>query len=372
MGSPLRVLHVVVNMNRGGAETLLMNIYQNIDREKIQFDFLTCKEGVFDKEIEALGGEVHRIPYLTEAGHSGYLQALDHFFAEHKTYQIVHAHMDKMSGLVMRSAKKSGIPVRIAHSHNTRSEGHFLIKLYKWYAGLLISSNTTQQYACSQAAAEWLFRSKSQHTFIVNNGINIEQFTYSEQKRRLMRERFAIADDTLVLGHVGRFHPQKNHTFLIELFHQVSKEITNTLLILVGNGPDRTKMETKVKDLKLERKVKFLGVRDDIPDLLQMFDLFVFPSFFEGLPVTLIEAQTAGLPCIISDSITEEVDMDLGLVHRLPLVDQASWTRKMIDITNQPVSRILAKRGVLTEDFDIQKIAQTLQQHYLTTKGGVL
>ncbi len=126
MNSPIRILHAVVNMNRGGAETLIMNIYRNIDRTKVQFDFLTCKEGTFDKEIEKLGGKVHRIPYLTDVGHFQFVKMMERFFSDHPEYQTVHSHLDKMSGLVLRAAHKAQIKTRICHSHNTSSEGGFL------------------------------------------------------------------------------------------------------------------------------------------------------------------------------------------------------------------------------------------------------
>jgi len=157
MGTETRVLHAVVNMNRGGAETLIMNLYRRIDRKRLQFDFLTCREGVYDDEIRALGGVVHRVPWVTEAGPLGYARALDRFFAEHGHYRIVHAHMDRMSGWVLRAARRAGIPVRIAHSHNTKSEGNALIRLYKWASGRLIEANATDRFACSEAAAAWLF-----------------------------------------------------------------------------------------------------------------------------------------------------------------------------------------------------------------------
>ncbi|MCT1904363.1 glycosyltransferase family 1 protein [Oceanobacillus sojae] len=370
MGSPLRVLHAVVNMNRGGAETLIMNLYRNINREKVQFDFLTCKEGLFDEEIEALGGRIYRIPYLMEAGHFGYLQALDAFFAEHKTFKIIHSHMDKMSGFVMRAAKKSGIPVRIAHSHNTQSEGHLFIKMYKWYAGRFIRPNATHLYACSQAAAEWMFMSEAKQTFILNNGVEIDKFQYSNGKGSLLRDTFDIVDEAFVLGHVGRFHEQKNHKFIINLFHDLNKEMTNLYLIFVGDGPSRKEMERKVKELNLDKKIKFLGVRDDIPDLLQMFDLFIFPSFFEGLPVTLVEAQASGLPCIISDSITEEVDMDLGLIHRLSISDKDLWVRKVMKLKEELPSREIVKEHLVTKGYDIKHTAADLQTKYLSVGGA--
>ena len=214
MTKPVRILHVVVNMNRGGAETLIMNLYRNIDRSKVQFDFLTCKEGVFDSEIKQLGGIVHRIPYVSEAGHFGYIKALNNFFSKYSNYKIVHTHLNKMSGLVVRSAKKFGVKYCITHSHNTGGEGSFLAQSYKWYSGLYIRSNSDFNFACSEAAAKWLFRSKSNDVKLLNNGIEVETFHYSPDVRKMKRNELGIHDSQLVIGHIGRFTKQKNHQFL--------------------------------------------------------------------------------------------------------------------------------------------------------------
>ncbi|ASK63727.1 glycosyl transferase family 1 [Virgibacillus phasianinus] len=366
MGDPLRVLHVVVNMNRGGAETLIMNLYRNVERAKIQFDFLTCKEGVFDKEIMALGGKVHRIPYLTEVGHSGYLRELDKFFMENSSYQIVHAHMDKMSGFVLRSAKKANIPIRIAHSHNTRSEGSIISKVYKWYAGKNIKSNATHFYACSQAAAKWLYGNKTQNPFILKNGIVTDRFQYTPSTREQIRTELKINKNSLVLGHVGRFSRQKNHLFLLEVFANVNKEIPNSVLLLVGDGPLRPRIIEKVNELNLQKNVKLLGVREDIDALLQAFDLFVFPSLHEGLPVTLIEAQGSGLPCLISNSITKEVDMGVGLVEFLPITDKDIWQTKICNLVKADRSRRITQNALVNNGYDIRKTASHAQSSYIT------
>ncbi|MGG0275887.1 glycosyltransferase family 1 protein [Bacillus rhizoplanae] len=365
MGCSLRILHVVVNMNRGGAETLIMNLYRNLDRSKVQFDFLTCKEGVFDEEIVELGGKVHRIPYITDVGHTGYMKALNIFFASHKEYRIVHSHMDKMSGFVLRSARKAGIPIRIAHSHNTSSEGGVTAKMYKWYAGKFISPNATHLLACSEVAAKWLFGVETDVAAILKNGIKYEDFSFSPEIREQVRKELNLAFDTCVVGHVGRFAHQKNHVFLIEVFAQLLKLRSDSVLVLVGDGPLRSEVEKKVKDLNLGENVKFLGIRRDINRLLQAFDLFVFPSIHEGLPVTLIEAQGAGLPCIISDVITEEVDMDAGLVSFESINNPPEiWAKNILNINKrmQSVEGYIKQKG-----YDIRESAAWLEKFYLQT-----
>lgn len=372
MGDPLRILHVVVNMNRGGAETLIMNLYRNMDRTKIQFDFLTCKAGAFDKEIIEMGGKVHRIPYVTEAGHNGFIRAWKHFLKTNQAYRIVHSHMDKMSGFVLKAAREVNVPVRIAHSHNTESEGGFASRTYKWYAGNQVKANATHFYACSHAAAKWLFREKHQQAFILKNGIEPDEFQFSQHTRDTIRNKLKLDKDTLVIGHVGRFSPQKNHLFLLDVFAALIKRVPNSYLLLTGGGPLKPKIVERIKELKLEEKVKLLGIRDDIPILLQAFDRFIFPSLHEGLPVTLIEAQGAGLPCIISDTITKEVDMGIGLVKQLSLADKKSWIESIIKPKKDKQSRIIAHDALSLQGYDIRKTAALTQTSYLSLGESVL
>lgn len=364
MGNPLRVLHVVVNMNRGGAETLIMNLYRNIDRKKVQFDFLTCKPGVFDVEIKKMGGRVYRIPYISDVGHFQYVKGLDDFFLEHKEYEIVHSHLDKMSGLVLKSAKKAGVPVRIAHSHNTRSEGNAITRTYKWFAGRLIEPNSTVRLACSNLAAKWLFDNKAT---IIRNGIETDRFEFSIAKRNEIRNKLNIDEKTVVLGHVGRFAKQKNHEFLIDVFHDYLKVNKNSTLLLVGDGPLRKDVENKVKRLDLNSKVKFLGIRKDIDHVLQAMDVFIFPSLHEGLPVSLVEAQGSGLPCLISDKVSSEVDLGMQLVDFLPIQSTNIWVEKLKKMPRRVKEDV--KKQLLDQGYDITSTTKIIENLYLNQKG---
>ncbi|MDQ0217495.1 glycosyltransferase family 1 protein [Peribacillus cavernae] len=371
MGNPLRILHVVVNMNRGGAETLIMNLYRNIDRSKVQFDFLTCKEGVFDQEIISMGGKIHRIPYVTEVGHTGYIKKLDQFFQTNADYKIIHSHMDKMSGFILRAAKKVGIPVRIAHSHSTKSEGGAVSNLYKWFAGNNIKHYATHLYACSNAAAKWLFKDKEDKAFILKNGIECNKFQFSLDVRNQVRNELKLDEESMLIGHVGRFSHPKNHLFLLEVFAQLIEVQPNATLILVGEGALKEKIEEKIKGLHLEENVKLLGIREDIHLLLQAFDVFVFPSLYEGLPVTLIEAQGAGLPCLISDTITEEADMGIGLVKSLPLTDKMLWAENISNIAMRNQSRTISESDLNQKGYNIRRTAELTQQSYISLGGEV-
>ncbi len=356
-------------MNRGGAETLIMNLYRNMDRSKVQFDFLTCKEGVFDSEIKAMGGKIHRIPYVSDVGHRGYVRELNQFFRRHSHYQIVHSHLDKMSGLVLRAARKAKIPNRIAHSHNTRSEGGKIAKLYKWYVGKLIKRSANQLFACSMLAARWLYASKSRSSTIIKNGIEFEKFSFSKETRNEIREELDISDETFVLGHVGRFAKQKNHHFLIEIFSDFVKINKDSLLLLAGDGPLRSELERKVKKLQIEKQVKFIGIRNDINNVLQAFDVFVFPSYHEGLPVTLIEAQAAGLSCFISDNITPEIDLGMKLIHQYSLEDKASWLDQLMNFSEKSPSRYQSPLAFTLKGYNISQSARQIEKNYLTMGG---
>jgi glycosyltransferase involved in cell wall biosynthesis len=367
MGSPLRVLHVVVNMNRGGAETLIMNLYRNIDRSKVQFDFLTCKKGVFDPEILEMGGRIYNIPYVTEIGHSGYLKALNTFFKEHSSYQIVHSHLDKMSGLVLREARKIGVPIRIAHSHSTRSEGEFLKVLYKWYIGTLIEKGATHLFACSSESGEWINSRKSKRVNIINNGIDCDKFSFRKKTREKIRNDLNIDFDTFVIGHVGRFSHPKNHSFLINLFNEFIKLKPNSILLLVGDGELKPHIQNQILKYNIQDSVKFLGLREDIHAVLQSFDLFLFPSLYEGLPVTLIEAQASGVPCLISNEITKEVDMGVNLIDFLPLNNQTIWLEKINKISSEKYRKRPATSNVLRDKgFDVKETTKNVEKLYLS------
>ncbi|WP_168122740.1 glycosyltransferase family 1 protein [Paenibacillus sp. HB172176] len=364
MASPLRVLHAVVNMNRGGAETLLMNLYRHVDRKQLQFDFLTNKEGVFDSEILSMGGRIHRIPYIDQAGHFGYRRELREFFKANSNYRVIHSHMDRMSGFVLHAAKKVRTPVRIAHSHNTESEGGIAGKLYKRYAGSKILSSATHQFACSEAAGHWLFRGGRRGTEILKNGVDIKRFAYSEQRRSEMRDELGISGNTLIMGHVGRFAPQKNHSMLLDIFKRLNEEMPDSRLMLAGDGPLRKEMEEKAERLGISRHVKFLGVRSDVEHLLLAFDVFVFPSHHEGLPVTLIEAQANGLPCVVSDAITYEADLRMGLMGFASNARVDEYVELILNAARTQIKRRTDEEGIRTAGYDIRETAGWLQRFY--------
>ena len=359
MNQPIRVLHVVTYMGRGGLETMIMNYYRHIDRSKVQFDFLVHRDfrADYDDEIEALGGQIFRIPRLIPWSKT-YLTALERFFRAHPEYKIVHVHQDCLSSVILKAANKCGVPVRIAHSHNSSQDKNikYLIKLFYKKQ---IPTYATQLFACSRAAGQWMFGTDNFQ--VMNNAIDTQKYAFDPGVRESVRNELAIPAETPVLGHVGRFMPAKNHAFLIELF---SKLPPNAYLLLVGDGELREKIEYQARELGVRERIIFTGVRTDVARMLQAMDIFLFPSLYEGLGIAAIEAQTAGLPCLISDGVPMECQKTTGLVYQLPLSAGADrWALKAQELLS--IQRKSTAHQVKNSGFDIVKNAQWLQAFYL-------
>lgn len=357
----MRVLQVVTHMDRGGLETMLMNYYRHMNREKVQFDFLTHRQerAAYDDEIEALGGKIYRLPRLVPWSKS-YLAALNQFFDDHPEYKIVHVHQDCLSSVILKAAEKHGVPVRIAHSHNANQDKNLKYPIKLWYRRD-IPRYATNLFACGKDAGDWMFGNTPYQ--IINNAIDTAEYTYALTKRTEMRRQFGFADD-LVIGHVGRFNPQKNHPFLLDIFAALLKKEPTATLLLVGGGEDMPKIQAKAQALGVAEHVRFLGVRSDVADLMQAMDVFVFPSLYEGLPVTMVESQAAGLPCIISDKVPPECILTEGLVAVLPLsAGPEIWAAKILEKKNLP--RTDRRSEIAAHGFDITTEAVKLQEFYL-------
>lgn len=318
----IRVLQVFTIMNRGGAESMIMNYYRQINRDKIQFDFLVHRKekAAFDDEIESLGGKVYRMNPINPMMPGSYYEQLRSFLKEHNEYAIIHSHLNTFSCFPLKIAKEFKIPCRIAHAHiaiddisvfslfsRKESIKETFKKLIKLQLKKKVKKDATHLFSCGEKAGDWLFGRGASYT-MMNNAIDTSKFVYEEAIALEYKKQFKL-EDTLVIGHIGRFASQKNHAFLVEVFNSLVKKKPNSVLMLVGDGPLRKGIENEVKELGIADKVYFLGIRADIPKLFQMFDAFVFPSFYEGLPVALIEAQSAGVKIVASDTITEEVHL---------------------------------------------------------------
>lgn len=357
----IRVLQVVTYMGRGGLESMIMNYYRHIDREKIQFDFLVHRQerAAFDDEIESLGGRIYRLPRLVPWSKS-YLSALNHFFDEHPEYKVVHVHQDCLSSVILKVAAQHNVPVRIAHSHNANQDRNLKYPIKLWYRRD-IPQYATNLFACGKGAGDWMFSGAPYQ--IINNAIDVAVYTYDLEKRTEGRQKLGLRDE-LTIGHAGRFNPQKNHPFLLDIFAALLKKEPNAVLLLVGGGEDMPKMQTKAHALGIAEHVRFHGIRSDVSDLMQAMDVFVFPSLYEGLPVTMVEAQVAGLPCLISDKVPPECILTDGLVDILPLsADSETWAEKILE--KRKVPRTDHRSEIAAHGFDITTEAIKLQEFYI-------
>ena len=302
----IRVLQCVNNMHRAGLETMLMNYYRRIDRNEIQFDFLTHRpeRDDYDDEIESLGGRVYYAPRLYPQNLPAYFSYMKKFFEEHPEYKIMHSHIDPMSYLPLKAGKKANVPIRIAHSHNT-SVDKDMKYLLKMYYRERITSVATDYLACGQEAGEFLFKGKPFQ--VIPNAIEKEPFLFNEDVRAKKRRELGLTDE-LVIGHIGRISYQKNHKLLINIFSEIKKLRKNSVLLIIGVGEKEEEVRKQVADLGLTDSVKFLGKRSDVSELYQAMDAFVMPSHFEGVPVVGVEAQFSHLPCFFSDKVPVEVD----------------------------------------------------------------
>lgn len=361
MEYPIRILHVVTYMGRGGLETMIMNYYRHIDRSKVQFDFLVHREfrADYDDEIEDLGGRIFRFPRLVPWSQS-YRKTLGLFFRTHPEYKIVHVHQDCLSSVILKVAKKCGVPVRIAHSHNSSQDKNIKYPIKMFYKQF-IPTYATYLFACGKDAGDWMFGGAPYQ--ILNNAIDTRQYSFDINARQQMRSNLEINDATFVVGHVGRFHPQKNHLFLLDVFANVKTKMSSALFLLVGDGDLRSEMEHKANLLGISDSVIFTGVRSDVPDLMQAMDCFVFPSHYEGLGIVAVEAQAAGLPCIVSEGVPEEC-IKTNLVKRIPLaVGTAQWADEILKLDG--VVRTNTREQIVAEGYDIEANAKWLQNFYL-------
>ncbi len=378
MSEPVRVLQVLGRLDLGGAETMIMNLYRRMDRTRIQFDFIihTQDECVYSREVRELGGKIYSVPRFTGSNLHAYQRAWRGFFREHPDYLIIHGHMRSTAAIYLRIAKQYGL-VTIAHSHNM-SSGEGGKAVVKNLLQLPIRHIADELFACSEASGEWLYgkRAAGRNNFhILKNAIDTENFRFSLKIRREIRENIGAGEHCLVLGHIGRFEEQKNHRFLIEIAAGVirnRKEAQlDTQLWLIGEGVLEQEIRTLVKERGIEAEVKFLGVRKDVNELMQGMDILVFPSLFEGFPVTLVEAQASGLLTVASDTVTREVTLT-ELIRYQSLSGQAEeWAEAVRQAASEYPESVRNERSqqyqeaVRAAGYDIARTAEWLEKFYL-------
>lgn len=359
----IRVLHSVSVMDRGGQETLIMNVYRNIDRTKVQFDFLCYlnKVGDYDDEIKALGGKIIYLDIERKGGKfSKYyyeVKNISRFLSNIAAdYDVIHLHNYHAfsSYLSVLECKKAGFKNIILHSHNSLAPR---IKLHKIFRPLLQNEKGIVRYACSQNAGKWLHG--NQKFDIIYNGIDVEKFNYDETARNELRAKLGL-NDNYVIGMVGRFNYQKNHLFALDVFAECVKNDPKTRLVLVGKGELENEIKRKIDELDLKDKVLILGTRDDVNKLMSVFDVLFLPSIFEGLGIVLIEAQYCSLPCVASDIIVAEAKISdilecVNLNYGKEVFVSALLRKRDIDRN---------KKYVTSDIFDIRNVAKDLEDRY--------
>lgn len=365
MSEPVRVAHVMGKMVGGGVESVVMNYYRHIDRKRVQFDFIVDDDSslVPRDEIEVLGGKVYEVPPYQQL--IAYQRTLIELFRE-QGWRIVHSHINALSLFPLCAAKRAGVAVRIAHSHSTAGKGEYARNALK--AVLKTQSNRypTQRLACSRYAGEWLF-GRGADFRVLHNAIDLSRFSFHAETRSSARAELGLSEGQLAILHAGRFMEQKNHRFLVDVFEEVSARRPDAVLLFVGDGGLRDKTEGMVAERGLSDRIMFLGQRDDVERLYMAADVFCLPSLYEGLPLVSVEAQRAGLQCLLSDSITREVDVT-GTVRFLPIDNAAAWADEIVHGN-------LGERVVVDEDlfvkYDITRAAQSLTDYYLELVGDM-
>lgn len=360
MKTPVRILHVLAGMNRGGAETLVMNLFRNVDRNKIMYDFILFREEECDynSEIKQLGGKIFYIPRYCGRNHFKFKKHWRSFFKTHPEYTIIHGHVRSTASIYLKIAKKHSL-ITIAHSHGV-SSGKGLAAIFKNILQKRINNYADHVFACSTEAGRWLFGSRP--FYKINNAIDYSEFKYDKNKRNEMRS-FLDLDDKIVIGHVGRFHPLKNHSFLLDIFQKMIQVNKNIRLLLIGDGSKKAEIKKRINQLNMTDKVILLGKRSDIPDLFQAMDVFVFPSLYEGLGIVLIEAQAAGLPCIASENVPEEAKIT-DLVEFMSLnAPPQKWADRILSKLGH--ERKDTSQAIIESGYDIKKVSKWLQDFYL-------
>ena len=359
---PIIVAQIMGKWVGGGVESVIMNYYRHLDHSKVQFDFICDEDSTripYD-EIKKLGGRVFLVPKYQNL--LKYLKALEKLFKENQ-YRIVHSNINTLSVFPLYAAKKAGVPIRISHSHSTSNPKEWKRNLIKNILRPFSKRYSTDYFACSELAGRYLFGNKTfdrGEVKIINNAIDVDKFKFDEMARKKLRKELGIKDGTVVIGHVGRFVQQKNHTFLVDVFNEYHRKKPDSKLLLVGSGPLEDEIKKKVERLGLKDSVLFLGQRDDINKLYSVMDIFCLPSLYEGLPVVGVESQATGLPIIFSNGVSHEAIISKN-AKIVPNQETGAYIKKMDEITQENKQRELAS---INENMSIKNEAPKLEAIY--------
>lgn len=359
----VKVLQVHGGMERGGTESVIMNWYRNIDKNEVQFDFTTMQEKrcAYDDEIESMGGKIIYVPPRAKVGNLNHFKAIYKCIKENGPYDAVHSHMNYHGGLVALAAKLAGVKTIVCHAHNTEDVTDQSIKRKVELTILrnLMHTCSTNLLACGKEAGKFVFGEHAKFK-VINNAVDIENFKPADEQMNIkikeLKDKYEL-NDTLILGHIGRFNIQKNHKFIIEILKELKTKTNKFKFLFIGDGELREEILESIKKEGLESNVIYLGLQSDINIWLNIMDILVFPSLFEGLPVVLVEAQSTGLPCIIANTISKDVDLGLDLVKFLSIdIESNIWANEILNNTmkkendKNKIKEQLKKEGYYLED----------------------
>lgn len=357
----IRLLCLISAMNAGGAETFLMKIYRSLDRSRYQLDFCvnTQEEGFYDAEIVSLGGKIYHIPSKSD-DFKAFSQQLAHIIKAGGYENVLRITSNGMGFYDLYIAKRAGAKNCIARSSNSSDGGSLRLLLAHLAGRALFQKYVDVEVAPSDLAAVYTFGKKdfeAGKVSILHNGIDFTEYRFSEEKRAKTRLELGVSQDSFVLGHIGRFSKQKNHTFLLDVFAEVLKRRSDSVLLLVGDGEQKDSIRNQAERLEIGDKIVFAGVQRDIPAMLSAMDVFLFPSLYEGMPNAVIEAQATGLPCIVSDSITNDVVIT-NLVQQLPIRSAEDWAEAVERCwVRYLAEHRLRQKCLIPETYDIKLVA---------------
>ncbi len=361
MSNTIRIAQIMGKMENGGVESVVMNYYRHIDRNKIQFDFIVDADSSVPQraEIESLGGRVIEVPPYQKI--EKYIKSLKKVFKENN-YKIVHSHLNTLSVFPLYAAKRAGVPVRIAHNHSTAGKGEHKKNVLKYMLRPFAKLYPTHLAACSEYAGDWLFGKGAVgrgEVTVFNNAIDLDKFRFNKEVRDSVRKELGV-EESFVVGHVGRFCYQKNHEFLIDIFDEIRKRRKDSVLLLIGEGGLMADVKKQAAENGLKDCVRFLGNRTDVNRLYQAMDVFVLPSRYEGLGMVAVEAQIAGVKTYVSTELPDDVAVSNG-IEFIDLSDKAeNWAKPIL---SEKQALVLDERS---KAFDIKIAVKSLEDYYFS------
>lgn len=355
-----KVLQYYPKLQDAGTEMVIMNWWKNIDHSKIQFDFLCRKEGLTSSDFAILGAKIY---YVDATDNAEYEKLLEIFFSSHPEYQILHVHNCAEQDIVLRTAKRCGVKNRIIHSHVARPDLPFYMQWAKAIKDIPLELYANHFLACSSWAVKWLFPHRKKVAQIVQNAIELDKFRFNNNLREQYRREFNIHEDEILVLSVGRFAKQKNQKFSIKVAECVHNRNSKFKFVFIGDGPQMSELIHLAKSLRTDEYVTFAGHRRNVNEILSAADIFISPSKYEGLGITMIESQASGLPTLSSDRVPPEADLGIGLFKVLPL-KQDSWVNTILTI--RPCDDRTEKyQEAIRTDYNIERIAHKMEEYYL-------